>query len=419
MWKSDNNIFLYISCLLIALLVIAREILMIGVNGPMICAAIAILLFCIPYKDAISFLYFILPLTCGIPGYSMLLAYVILFFRTKAKSLQQFLPAIILILSEILHSGLYDFTVEYAGIISFSSFVSVFFLVWFIRDPRVDFISCVKSFCVSAIFACMVVVVKLSILYGYDALIAGELRGGVMLYADEMLQGQMDLNANSMALYSITVMSCLLLGPKQLQMSKAVYVLLLALALVAGMLSFSRTWILSVAVMIFLFLMYKKLNIGVVIAIACCMMALMLLPDFNQYTEIITGRFDDETMSSAGERSGIFQYYTNWFLEHPKYWMFGTGAVYYSDVVKHTFSMHNALQQILVCCGCVGFIVMSICLWFFYKTVKRANLPFLFYIPFLVVGLFYQSVQFLVPYYLMYPIIVTFAILRMRVNENR
>lgn len=419
MWKSDNNIILYGSCLLIALLVVAREILMIGVNGPMICAVIAILLFCIPYKDAISFLYFILPLTCGIPGYSMLLAYLILLIRTKAKKLQQFLPAMILILSEIIHSGLYDFPVEYAGIISFSSFVSVFFLVWFIRDSRVDFRRCVKSFCVSAIFACIVVVVKLSMLYGYDALIAGELRGGVMLYADAMLQGQMDLNANSMALYSITVLSCLLLGTRQLQMSKSVYVLLLGFALVAGMLSFSRTWILSVAVMIFLFLISKKMNIGVVIAIGCCMMALMLLPDFNQYTEIITGRFDDETMATAGERSGIFQYYTNWFLEHPIYWMFGTGAVYYSDVVGHTFSMHNALQQIVVCCGCVGSLVMSISLWLFYKSVQKTNLPFLFYIPFLVVGLFYQSVQFLVPYYLMFPIIVTFTILRMRVNENR
>lgn len=417
--KNRGDIYdrlLYIAVAIFAVLLLAREFVVPSIGGVIVVGIMAILMILLPYKQCISFLFFVLPLTCGIPGFSMLCSYIIILSKSKNINSWQFIPPICIVLLELFHVCNYNFVISMPAVFSFSSFILVFFYLIFNCDRRVDIADCIKLFIIGTVFACVTVILKLTSTVGIEELMLGTLRGGV-LATEEVVIGQFDLNANSMAFYSIVSFTCLLIGSKILRMPSIAHTVLLTLSVIVGLLSFSRTYIMLLALAVLLYLVSNRHSMKAIIAglILTCVLVYVAPLFFESLLDVFTERFSDENATSAGGRTEIFMIYHNAFLDNPRLYIGGTGVVHYSNVIGYHMSMHCGFQQLYVCCGIIGLVVYFVSALHYKRRYVTKGLPATFYIPLIVCFIFSQSIQFLNPYFLMLPFIPVVYILRLKI----
>ena len=377
----------------------------------------AILMMLLPYRQCISFLFFVLPITCGIPGYSMLVAYIIVLLKSKQLNLWQTLPPLCIMLLEFAHMIGYSFNVSLSAAFSFFSFVLVFFYLLFNQDNRISIVECIKLFVISAIIASGIVLLKLILSYGIEELMLGYLRGGVQSSAqDQQMIGQFDLNANSMAFYSIVSFSCLLIGQKNLNISRFLYVSLLILSVAIGIISFSRTYTIVLALALLLYFISKRNNTSTMIigSILVCALLYAIPLLFEQLLDIYIERFASGNFETAGGRTEVFQAYHNAFINNPNLYLGGTGVVNYAAVIGYPLSIHCGFQQLYVCCGLIGISVFILSALHYKRKFVTRGLPILFYIPLIASVAFDQSIQFFNPYFLMLPFIPVAYVLRLQ-----
>ncbi len=257
-------------------------------------------------------------------------------------------------------------------------------------------------------------------LYGFEELFLGTLRSGIRSNAEQQLVGQFDLNANSMAFYSITALSCLMVGRRTYSMNRAVYWLSMVLSIVVGIISFSRTWILVSILAFILYIISKHNNIKTIILTILILGSLVyaILIYFNDLAEVFIGRFTLDNMDTGGGRTDIFRVYHNIFINNPKFYIGGTGVVHYTEVVGYPLAMHSGFQQLYVCCGMIGIFIFLISALYYKIRFVTKKLPLLFYIPLITCLIFDQSIQFLNPYYLMFPFIPIAYILQLKSSDN-
>lgn len=412
--------YLYFSIFIFIGVLLTREFVVPYMSGYVVVGIMALLMIMLPYKHCISFLCFILPLTCGIPGYSMLVSYFIIMLKSKHINRWQIIPPICLIVLELMHVVGYDFEISLGAVFSYSSFLLVFFYLLFNQDSRILTTTCIKLFIFGAIFASVVVVLQLSKLYGFEELMLGSLRGGIRSNAENQLIGQFDLNANSMAFYSIATLSCLFIGRKILNMSNVVHTLLIILAIGVGIISFSRTWVLVALLMSIMFFTNsrKKLWLAIICLISICVLIYIFPTLFNSFMEVFTGRFELDNMETGGGRSNILRIYHNAFINNPRFYIGGTGVVHYTDVINYPLAMHSGFQQLYVCCGLVGLIIFTASAWHYKRYFITKGLPFTYYMPLLASFIFNQTIQFLNPYFLMLPFILVAYILQLKVDHE-
>lgn len=415
---NDRN--LVFSIILFVGILLAREFVVSFISGPLVVGFMAVLMFILPYKQCISFVFFVLPLTCGIPGYSMLATYIILILKSKIINGWQVIPPLCIVLLEFWHLSGYEFESSFVAVLSFSSFILVFYFLVFNKDNRVSRVDCIKLYILGAILASVIVILKLGTSHGFEELFLGTLRGGVLSNAEQQLVGQFDLNANSMAFYSITSLSCLMLGQRTYSMNKALYLFSIVLSIVVGIISFSRTWILISILAFILYIISKHNKIQTIVFCILIMGGLLYaIPMyFNDLEEVFVGRFTLDNMDTGGGRTDIFSVYHNFFINNPKFYIGGTGVVHYTEVVGYPLAMHSGFQQLYVCCGMIGIFIFLISALYYKRRFVTKNLPLLFYIPLITCLIFDQSIQFLNPYYLMFPFIPIAYILQLKPSNN-
>lgn len=421
--KNITPKLLNASILCIMAILCLRDIFDLDIGGAAITGVIAVLLIILPYPHLIYLLFFILPLTCGIPGYVMLLSIIILLLKSKHKTALQIIPVLVISLVEIFHASFYDFNADLKGILSYLSFTAVFFFLLFDQNKTIDRRICIKYFCLGAVFTLMIIYADLILKNGFTEIITGNLRSGFAMGIDDVeeMKNHLALNANSIAYYSIVSLGCLLLGRKKLQLSLPLYLLLTCAAIAAGVLSFSRTWLLLIAIISILFIITNKLsNKFITMATIAIIVSLAIMSDsafFSPITENITNRIENDNIATAGGRVTIFKEYNRFWSSDIKYMLFGTGAVYYKEVARQSASMHNGIQQIYVCYGVCGIILYITVIFIFIRKYRQKGLPLLYYLPIIACFLFDQSIQFLNPYYLMLPFIPAAYALRIENPE--
>lgn len=409
--KDIANKLLKVSVLSIMVILCMRDILGMGISGIMIVGIISMFMLILPYAQLVYLLFFILPLTCGIPGYVMLVSIVLLVLKSKHITAAQIIPALLIAISEILHVTFYDFNADFRGVLSYLSFISVFFFLLFEQDKTVMRQVCIKYFCFGAVFTLAVIYAGLMLENGFAEVIAGNLRSGFAMGIEEVeeMKNRLVLNANSIAYYSIVSLACLMLGRKKLLLGKFVYIALLFITIAGGVLSFSRTWLLLVAVVFVLFIIANKPSNKFVLGAAiAAIVGLVIVSDsafFAPIVENMTSRIGNDDIATAGGRFIIFERYNDFWLSEMKYVLFGTGAVYYKEVAGQFMSIHNGIQQIYVCYGLCGILLYIGVIVGFLRRNKHIKLSLLFCLPIIACFLFNQSIQFLNPYYLMLPFI--------------
>ena len=109
-------------------------------------------------------------------------------------------------------------------------------------------------------------------------------------------------------------------------------------------------------------------------------------------------------MESGGNRTNIFRKYMEVFFVNSRFVFLGAGVTQTNAVTGMGASMHNGLQQILVCCGSLGFLLYMYALGTpVVKTCSKRKIPLVYWLPLLSVIAFTQTIQFLNPMMLMLP----------------
>lgn len=410
-WLLTIGLAIYVA------LFVVRDIIQINVPGAIFMFWFVGLLLVLPRPEMMKAIFFMMPFASGIPGYTILLTLVVLIIKSKRINAWQIIPPVIIALLEFISVAFYDFDFRFQSVISYIGFVFLFFYTLFDKDSQIDKRSCVRFFCFGTVVALLIVYIPIIVNHGFLALIAGEARDGLAMGYEnnEDALGHLVMNANTIAYFSITLLSLLLLGRKRIGItSKIFYYSAIFIAAAAGILSFSRTWLVLTALVIVLYVLNSKHRVIAIILVVISVS--LILTTQNMIVESISGvfqtRMENETMETGGGRFDIFADYNDAWLEDVSFVIKGTGATHYRDVISHNYSIHNGLQQIWVCHGIIGFLVFAAAFARYLKTCgSRKKLPFIYYLPFVACFVFDQSIQFLVPYTLMLPFLPTLYVL--------
>lgn len=414
---STSNLFFM---LVLTTVLILKEIMGISVPVYAIVGFATLPLLILPANESIKYTYFLLPIGWYYPGFTILLALLILLLRNRHYTGKTFIYySTLIIVLETAHCLMYDFAITISQPTSTCSFLAMFFYLLFAKN-KISYADCIIAFSLGTL-------VSLVTSYGYiisnsgiDALITGALRGGfvdtVIVDTDHPV-----LNANSAAYIALASFVSLLFSKKELNLPNTLYFLLVILLFFLGLLSFSRTYILISGLSLIIFILFSntknKFSILGVSAVAFLLL-LFLVPSFYEAIEnSFLVRFSESNLSTANGRTEIFTAYNEWWFSHPYAMILGTGITYYNYVVPSIgHSIHCGFQQLYVCCGIYGVFIFLIAALRFKKIFVPQNMEFSYYIPFLLILAFNQSIQMLYPQFLIFPFLVTSCVLRVKNN---
>lgn len=418
--RERHSWLLPCAVLLLMLMFTGRDIGGSGISPLLTTALISVVALILPYSQLVAYVSFMLPLSCGIQSIFWVVVAACLLFRGKKVSALAITMFVIAVLLELLGQIQFDGTDVIVKNILFY-FVSFFIVMYLTLNENKD-VDCTRNiryFIYGTAFLFVMIFGRVIMEEGIEEVLAGALR--YSMDDKELAEDYVFFtNANNLGLYSSVCFATLLLGAKRLKMPSILYILAILLVICGGALSLSRTWLATTIVSLVLFLFFSPKNrVFLSVAIVCGIVALlafnatMLEPLYEMFEERLT---DDDISDGAG-RTSLFALYHAFFAENPRYWLTGTGAVYYLQVCKMPNSIHNMFQQIYVCYGLVGvgaFITYFVNL---FKKNKKYIQEYIQYLPFIIYLIFAQTIQIINPIYCMYPLILAVYCLQLYKSE--
>lgn len=401
------------------ILLILRDVNGISISKFIYFGYVAVFMAAANYQVLVKMICFLLPLVCGLPGtYIMLFAFALLLIKRGGFKLRQIIPILLILALELLASLWYP-SADFVAIVNYVSFAAV--MIFLIQDDgSIDYRHCVMMYLLATALLCYVILAATfaDAPKNWMKLFAnGQFRiGDQHIETDAMT---LKLNANSLAYYSVVGIACgLLLTEKAKGGKKVWYIALTLLFAAAGFLTVSRSWLLIAAACLLLYILSKLRSPKqfLILFLVLAVVTVWLVNYFGNNPELLAGfesRFAEDTVQSGGSRTDIFQRYMDIFVSNLRFVLFGTGVTQYTAVTETIGSIHNGTQQILVCCGLIGFALYMVVL---FGPVIKANrgkkIPLTYWLPLLSVIAFTQTIQFLNPTMLMLPYIIGIYALR-------
>lgn len=411
--NSTHSNSLLISIIITSLVLIIRDIVGIDINQYMIFLLMSVCFIILPKRDVHSYLAFTCGIVYGVNAYILLVGVCTILLKDSkiiSKNFCFILFFLILIFWEIVNCNVHYLDPQFSNILLYAANLLVFFY-YFLKPKRIAsnretllFYSIGLGL---TIFIICVGILRNPLDLVFDT--ASDVRGA-MGFSDDHNETHFFANANNLAYLSIVLSSLVLSLRKQIFHSNVVFYTLLILSLLAGLLSSSRTWtLLCILLFILLFLLinFKTKLKAVIISFVIVAIILSIFPNFITVTfEGILGRFELDNLATAGNRTNLFNEYSNFMSSNSEYTLTGTGAIYYKDIAKCSNSCHNAFQQIYVAYGLLG-CIFFISAFFMSIRNRERSCSIINYLPFIFALLFIQSIQFLNPFYLMIPVAFT------------
>lgn len=404
--------------IILMLLLLLRDVFLVGIPDFMIVGVITLSLIILPFENLCKYIFFIFPITTGIPGYTMLAAYIVFLIKGPELRMAQIYPLIGLAVIEMFNEVIPHFTESYMGFFSYISFTAVFFYFLNIRYRKIDIIECIYSFALGVSFTLLVIYTNMISEYGLDELLSGTLRSGMMGVEGNdstISQGHIAMNANTIAYFCICSISSLASVYFYTKRNLKFTILLTSILIVGGIFSFSRTYIVSMAILIIMILISQKMNDSLKLVLLLFMVvgiAMIIFPSFFEGVfNVFESRSEEENIETAGGRTIIFERYNEKWLSDSLYILIGGGVITYRTFMGVHKAMHCGLQQIWVCTGILGFIIYFANIFNFIKKYYKKD-SFILLIPFIVTFLFDQSVQSINPYPLILPILASLYVLK-------
>ena len=358
------------------------------------------------------------PLLWGLPGTYILVAAIILYyFKTLTIQKETIIFCFIFVILELMAMVFYPVQ-DFAEVVHYFCTIVLFFTLLY-DDKKIDYSKAITLYFYGSAILCLTIVISTisTAPSNWLALFAkGSFRFGD-IHASENSGMMLSVNANTLAYHSVVGMACgvALFRIQYKKRFRFLTVILIIIHFVAGVLSTSRSWMLVTVFLVLLVLFYSTKSLKTIILSALFLIAAMY--GITWYLErnpsILDGfvtRLTDSTMQSGGGRSAIFREYWNAFSKNIRYWILGTGVTQYKEVLGEAGSMHNAIQQVIVCYGIPGSIafVMGMII----PVLKIGRNELLYWIPLFITLIFIQTIQFINPYTLMFPYVISVFVLK-------
>lgn len=413
-WKFILPVFLLI------LLLVFRDVAAININQFIIFAIMFISVALLPYHYGLFYTSFACGIVSGINAYFLICAYVILLFKSRRLPTRlQILPLVLLLLVEFIDNAFNGSSISVGEYLLFGSYLAIFFYYIFLNESPAIYRGIIVSFLIG--LAVTLTLVSVGVIKNPQLLLMDEaIERGRMGFSGDLASTHFALNANNIAYFSITLLAFLLLGSKTLGLNRVMYFFLIIIAVLSGLLSQSRTWVIVLGISLILIMLLSNFKQKLTIMFAFTLILLIVLYFSGDLMDVILSglkvRFETEDIGTAGGRTDIFTRYNRFMMDNPRYIFTGTGTLNYREVANVANSCHNATQQLFVCYGLFGIILYSV---IFRKTLllRSRGITYANYIAAIVPVMFIQSIQFLSPHYLMLPVAMSALVLRIPKHE--
>lgn len=381
---------------------------------------------CVAKRETLIYmLCFMYPLLWGLPGtYILLVAVILYFMKTRTFQKNAVILSLFFVILEILAMMCYP-KLDITEVLQYICTIVLFFTLLF-DNKEMDYRRAIELYYYGSAVLCLILMINTLATAPsnwLDLFAKGWFRFGDV-QEKENIDMILRVNANTLAYHSVVGMACgLVLFQIQPQKTLRIFtVAIMIIHFIAGALSTSRSWMIVTAVMVLLMMFYSTKSWKTVLATALCLIVVVwgIAWYLEQNPSILEGfvtRLTDGTMQTGGGRSDVLNEYWNAFSGNSRYWIMGTGVTQYKEVLGETGSVHNAFQQIVVSYGIPGasiFLIGMIC-----PGLKLARKELLYWIPFIVLLLFVQTIQFINPYTLMFPYIISVFVLKYGASEGK
>ena len=425
---DKNEFILRVYMMTIFALLLLRDILNIGINRYVFVALSGLFFLICNNLTCVYILIFLMPLFCGLPAaHIRLVAMAILLVRSRKISVGTLLLLAYVTAAEVVASTWYS-SGSLGDVIGYiSAPILFFYLLWEDRhyeEIGIDYKKCIDLFLTAFVFICGIMLIN-SIGKASGGIVQYLVGGGFRNNFKETgaVEGvAIRMNANTFADFAcVSVSLCLVLVQlmKQRENKTAGYYTLAVIFSCLGILSLSRTCIITLlliwAIYIILNMKSPKQVVGsILLAIIAVTAVVVIMDKIPALSDSILNRFQDSNTQTAGGRTEVFALYLDIFLHNPRFMLIGTGVARYQEVAGAWISMHNGTEQILVCMGIPGFVL------FLYgmlapviRAKRRKKIPLFAWAP-LIAGIFFtQSIQFLNPTILMFPYIMGYYAIKL------
>lgn len=408
-----TNKKLVISVLLTSIILLIRDVGGVDINQYLLFALMSIIFVSLKKSETILYLAFTCGIITGVNGYILLVGLFSVLFKDKSylqyhKSF--FFLAIFLLLWECFNCFSYYPLTQLSQLLLYFGYLLVFFYYLMIDKDKMENKHVILFYSIG--LSITLLVISIGVLQSPVDMIfegEGEVRAA-MGFGEDKASTHFVANANNLAYFSIVLIALIVSLKKQVFSSNIIFLTLLIIAVLAGVLSRSRTWLMLTTVLIFIEFISRKGTARIKFLSSCIALGFIAFYFFSDFIDsAIDGfmtRLELDNISTAGNRTVLMKEYFDYMSQHIEFMFSGTGALYYKEITKCSNSCHNAFQQIYISYGILG------CMFFgatFLKSIanhhKSSNI--LNYLPFIVALFFIQSIQLLNPSHLMIPLAVS------------
>lgn len=408
-----NNKRIIISVLLTSILLFVRDVFAIDINQYLLFVLMSLIFISLKKDEAILYLAFTCGVITGVNGYILLVGLFSVLFKdnTYLQHNKSFIfLAIFVLLWECFNSFSYYPLTQLNQILLYFGYLLIFFYYIMMNKDKKENKRVILFYSLGLTVTLLVISVgvlqnPLDMVFEGE----GEVRAA-MGFGGDSTSTHFVANANNLAYFSIVLIALLVSLKKQVFSSNYLFLVLLIIAVLSGILSRSRTWIMLTSVLVIVEFISRKGTARIKFlcsAIALGLVAFYFFSDFiDSAIDGFLARLELDNISTAGNRTVLMKEYFDYMSKHIEYMFSGTGAIYYKEITKCSNSCHNAFQQVYIAYGVMG------CLFFGSTIIKsivnhHKSSTTLNYLPFIVAIFFIQSIQLLNPFHLMIPLAVS------------
>lgn len=418
------NIKLLFFCAVVAICLIIRDIVGIGLNKFIFVALIGIFLLFSNRDELWCFLCFLIPLFIGLPGtYIRLIALILLFAKNKAKiQKHSFFLMFFFSALEFIASIWYP-SVDLIEILGYMATVSIFIFMIY-EDQELSHKDCLQFYVYGAVLLCVVIISRgITVSQGawLDLLSKNRYRFG--LTGEEGMH--LGANANELAYYCLSgtaVSYCLFKDRRITDFEKTTYLFITIFIAITGLLTLSRSYIIIFAGIVIVYVLLTMRDIRKIGATLFTLLVVLLILIISiNHTKLgsniwsgILVRFARNDLATANDRTTLMIDFFDAFISNFRYTILGTGVTQYWSMLglPDGYSIHNMLEQVIICLGFPGGLIF---LYSIFKPIvlrrhhiKEHKETLL---PFLAVILFTQTIQFINPYtHMLHYIMAVYAV---------
>jgi hypothetical protein len=397
-FSSKSYIFLLF---LFVILVFIRDLNIIGIPPFFFTFFCGVVFVILKPSYIIGFFMFIVPFKGGLGFNQIVLLFILIYLFKNYKSIQLSVGVIFPYLIAMLE--LFHFFHPNSDFLLFMRWVVFIIAVTIIvldRNLQIDVVVILKSFCIGALFAGVIVLIATINQYGISNILNQALRLGELNTQDAKYHTYFDANELGMYLdVAIAIILTLFINNKINGLWT--YILVICMVII-GFTTLSKAFVftLFLTVILYFLLTFKKLILNIrshaVFIVALVISGYIIVPYIKPLINNFKARFEMSDQSN-GRIDIMVNYYNTW-SQSIKSILIGDGLRNYSEGAWMGASSHNATQEVLLSWGIIGLVLVIFWFIIMYRNQKYigGNKKFegILLLPLITLLFYVQSLQF-------------------------